>query len=468
MPLQLRRGTSAEKNLLSVPLAEGEPLWVTDTGQLYIGDGASLASALDPIVGFGVEEAQDAAANLFSAGSHTDITFTYNDSSGSLDAAVSISALRENVDMGGFSLTGSGDINIVGTINATSLTGNYTGSVFADDSTLLVNAVDAGINLDGTVKGNIIPDANEAYDLGSMGARFKDLYLSGSSLFLGTAVITANSNNGVDLPGNSTINGEPLGPATFAGTDLNVNVIGDDSVVIVDSSTGDINAGDIIAANITANSLSAEAISGAFQGSLFGEDSTTIINAEFNRLETGEFLNQRFRFRNDDGRSEINLQRQDGSAAGFTLGAINFSASLDAGLTAVDYSRIVGGAVGTVITHDPTGSENFPQAETTTITSTGIGYGTYSPTEALDISGNAVITGSVTAASFDGDLTGSLFTDSSTMILDGTSGSLMSANIDVIGQTGNTPSVGAGDLANVNEWLEITVNGNTRYIPLYA
>jgi len=454
MPLQLRRGTSAEKNLLSVPLAEGEPLWVTDTGQLYIGDGVTLASVLDPIVGFGEEEAQDAAANLFSAGSHTDITFTYNDSSGSLDAAVSISALRENVDMGGFSLTGSGDITTTGTVTATSivsdsLSGNYTGSVFADDSTLLVNAVDASINLDGTVKGNIIPDANEAYDLGSMGARFKDLYLSGSSLFLGTAVITANANNGVDLPGNSTINGEPLGAATFAGTNLNVNIIGDDSGVIVDSATN----------NIVASTVTADAFIGDIQGSLFGNDSTTLVNGIASQIEARRFYNtDEFNFRNDTNRVDITLQRRDGFTSDRTSGSINFTATPDSGLTIEEYGRIVGGPLGFFFVNDPTGASNFPASSTVTFTADGIGFGTYTPSAALDIKGAGIITGGLTA-----DVTGSLFSDSSTMLIDGTDGKLMAANIDVIGETGNAPV----DTGSVDSWLEISVNGATKYIPLY-
>ena len=40
-------------------------------------------------------------------------------------------------------------------------------SLYGNDSTILVDTISSAINLDGTVKGNIIPDANIAYDLGS-------------------------------------------------------------------------------------------------------------------------------------------------------------------------------------------------------------------------------------------------------------------------------------------------------------
>ena len=37
MPLQLRRGTEAERQAMTHPLQEGEPLFITDTNMLYIG-----------------------------------------------------------------------------------------------------------------------------------------------------------------------------------------------------------------------------------------------------------------------------------------------------------------------------------------------------------------------------------------------------------------------------------------------
>jgi hypothetical protein len=86
--------------------------------------------------------------------------------------------------------------------------------------------------------------------------------------------------------------------------------------------------------------------------------------------------------------------------------------------------------------------------------------------ELSNLSGNYVLidsVGKLTAPVVDSDLVGSVFSDASTMLIDGTSGSLMAANINVIGETGNTPT----DAINVDSWLEVTVNGATKYIPLY-
>jgi hypothetical protein len=51
------------------------------------------------------------------------------------------------------------------------------------------------------VSASIIPDADVTYDLGSSDFRFRDLYLSGSTIDLGGAVISANANGGITIPG---------------------------------------------------------------------------------------------------------------------------------------------------------------------------------------------------------------------------------------------------------------------------
>ena len=55
---------------------------------------------------------------------------------------------------------------------------------------------------------DIKPSASEVYDLGSPTARWRDLYLSGSSLYLGSALITADQAGVLNLPLGTTVNGE--------------------------------------------------------------------------------------------------------------------------------------------------------------------------------------------------------------------------------------------------------------------
>ena len=64
------------------------------------------------------------------------------------------------------------------------------------------------------------------------------------------------------------------------------------------------------------------------------------------------------------------------------------------------------------------------------------------------------------------DLTGSVFSDDSTLLIDGVNGELVGPvrDLSILGETGNTPA----NTGSVDSWLEVTINGNTRYIPLYA
>jgi hypothetical protein len=118
MPLQIRRGTEAERTSMTQPLAAGELTYVTDQRRLYVGDGVTVG-------GLGLGEYSDEAATaasaaLFTSGTHSGITFDYNELASTINATVIFP------DPG----NASGDVR---------------GSVFADDSTLLVDGVSGRI-----------------------------------------------------------------------------------------------------------------------------------------------------------------------------------------------------------------------------------------------------------------------------------------------------------------------------------
>jgi hypothetical protein len=117
MPLQIRRGTTAQRTALTGPLAPlpGELIYDTDDNKIYVGNGTTTGGI--SIAGINAEDSQDNAAALFTSGSHSGITFTYNDAAGRIDATVTVAA------------TGPFD-------------GDLTGSVFSDNSTKLVDAVE--------------------------------------------------------------------------------------------------------------------------------------------------------------------------------------------------------------------------------------------------------------------------------------------------------------------------------------
>jgi hypothetical protein len=51
-------------------------------------------------------------------------------------------------------------------------TGDLVGSVFADDSTVMIDSILAAVNLDGTVRGNVIPNNNGVHNIGSDSNKF--------------------------------------------------------------------------------------------------------------------------------------------------------------------------------------------------------------------------------------------------------------------------------------------------------
>lgn len=164
MSLRIRRGTDAERS--GVTFLEGELVYTTDTKKMFVGDGTTVGGiAVDSTVG---------------------------------------------------SINQMSDVNIVGIQTGQILqwdgsqfiAGDDQGdkeSVTGADSTILVDATNSSINLDGTVKGHIIPDQNETYNLGSASKKFNDLFLSGTTITLGTATI---SSTGGEITLSQPINAE--------------------------------------------------------------------------------------------------------------------------------------------------------------------------------------------------------------------------------------------------------------------
>lgn len=261
MPLQIRRGTEAERQALTSTngLVIGELLYVTDDRKLYVGTGNYTgAPSSGPnawwkgavATSYNDDDAKAAAGTAIIGGTHQNITFTYDNIAKTISSTLDLS-----------------DYN--GTIKASSIKG----SVLTDDgSTLggitLVDATNGSINLDGTVKGNIVPDLNITWDIGTPLLRFRDLYLSGSSIYLGNAVITANG-TAVDLPAGTTIGGLPLGGG---GDDYSGNIIADDSTIIVNTATKVVTAGGGFVGDLTGTvtgSLIGN-VAGVFNGDSFG------------------------------------------------------------------------------------------------------------------------------------------------------------------------------------------------------
>ena len=163
MALQIRRGTTTERTARRFLV--GELIYDTTLQQVYVGDSTDgITGTLGgrAVTAFTPEDARDATAAVFAGGSHTNINFSYNDdgnNTGGLSAAVNLTSTPY-----------VGNVNVTGVVNANGFNGWLEGNVFANDSTLLVDAGNGRIpasvvqgvftgnvtgNLTGNVTGNV-------------------------------------------------------------------------------------------------------------------------------------------------------------------------------------------------------------------------------------------------------------------------------------------------------------------------
>jgi len=181
MALQVRRGTNAER-LGITPLA-GELIYVTDTKQLYVGDGTT-------------------------AGGTTTIANT-------IDSVLADTSpqLGGTLDLNNNDITGTGNINITGTITAT---GNIN---LGDD-------VGDIISLTGAIAGHLVPQNDSDSNIGSPTKYWNDAWIN-------------------QLTVDSQITAERI----------QADIIADDSTVVFSASTG---------------LIAAEQVSGTFTGNVTG------------------------------------------------------------------------------------------------------------------------------------------------------------------------------------------------------
>ena len=228
MPLQIRRGTNAERLLMAQPLAAGELLYVTDDQRLYIGNNTTLGGV--QITGYNDENARDAVATMFTSTTHSGISFVYNDALDTLTATVNLNTISGVVTAGGF----IGDIR---------------GSVFADDSTVLVDGVDGVLrgtlvgNLIGNVTGNIVtnhivPITPSSIIIGDgLNSSWETLTVLSSNIEPGLkmfaqsggsgGIIQCYSHNGTYTNPTGIIAGEKLGGISFGGIIYNEHSVAD-------------------------------------------------------------------------------------------------------------------------------------------------------------------------------------------------------------------------------------------------
>src|SRR5210317_2026168 len=150
---------------------------ITQTGNV-IPAGNNISSLGKPLFGY---------ADLHANAVYTPI--------GKLDDGVLVDTFDPvgNVSFGSWSVSDSVvAASYVGNANASSIvSGTVSDGLFGGSYTVSNLDVSGSLAIDGSlVCGNIVPTANATYDLGSTSNRFRDLYVSGSTITLGTASLS--------------------------------------------------------------------------------------------------------------------------------------------------------------------------------------------------------------------------------------------------------------------------------------
>ena len=270
MALRLRRGTDAER-LLITPI-EGELVYTTDTKLLYVGDGTTAGGTLVTGAGGGGSTTLDALTDTDLTGAANSDVLTFNASTNKWEAvAVPGVGILDLNSIDGIAITGEVQYNQI-----LAWDGVNFGPRYADE------VIPAGIDLNVNILGNdssIIVDTDTNTFTGNFvgdGSLLTNLPVSG-----GGDPISLNSLTDVaitEIPAFNQIlawDGSNFSPRYAdevipAGIDLNINIVGDDSTIIVDTDTNTV-TGNFVG-DLNGN------IVGDVRGSVFGDDSTVVID----------------------------------------------------------------------------------------------------------------------------------------------------------------------------------------------
>ena len=168
---QLRRDTAANWTSANSVLALGEPGVETDTLKVKVGDGSTAWNSLGYSITKDFTDLTNTPTTLAAYGitdalSLAGLSVTQNAASGN-------GAVTYNNATGVFSYTPP---------NFEGLNGNFTGSVFADDSTIMVDGVAATLNLANNTTANLPENTNLYYTSERVDDRINALMAAGEGI----------------------------------------------------------------------------------------------------------------------------------------------------------------------------------------------------------------------------------------------------------------------------------------------
>ena len=351
MALQIRRGTDSQRQGIT-PKA-GEPIFTTDTKKLYIGDGSTAGGIVVDTTG-------------------NQISDIIEDTSPQLGGPL---------DLNNQNITGTGNINITGQISASAI--DLKGSIFADDSTLLVDGINGRIT--GPVVANVTGDV--------LGNVTGSVFATDSSLIVDATTKTVQG----------TLNGHVTG-----------SVFGDDSTVLVDGVNNELQ-GTFKGVAVDTTKIEINLDSTVFRDAIRMTGLTAGapgMNVDF--FSSRGTIGSPAIVQAGDTIGNIVGSGWDGdsytSAAIIKVGVDKYTSSVADGVIP---GRIL------FLTFDESGNTGANNAMCFNRLG-NLGIKRDDPSEALDVVGNAIISGNLTA----GALKGSLTADDSTIIVDGTTGAI--------------------------------------------
>lgn len=377
------------------------------------------------------------------------------------------------VDAQDLGTLGSGSLSITGDIYPNT---NNTGSVgLANKKWNTVRATN--------LQGDLL-DANGSVVFDSSTGKITGVAISGSniSIFTNDAnYITLNDLSGIneiDIKGDVYGSDDTLlidaSSNAYVGT-LKSNLVAEDDTVIVDYSAK------VVTADLHGNLFSQDSsilidyensqfygdFNGNLTGNILGGDSSIVVDYE-NSNHYGTFIGSVYRnlpeSMGDDPVSYVLVDHQTGDHYGQFIGVLNGSVYAENSSIIVDaensthYGEFVGNLTGN-FSGEIVGGNEITMLETDNATLNGTFLGNV-------MGQDSVIIVDSSSSTHYGTFVGSFVGNDSTLLLDGDAGEVVGPirDMTVLGETGNTPS----NTVSVNSWLEVTVNGNTRYIPLYA
>jgi len=407
--------------------------FIQSTGGIEFITGSTLRANLNPTGGntqmalttSGLTVANTLQANIVN--SSTTMNAIGNINAGNFVTAGQVSAggnIFSNTGLqtsGTLNVTANANVGNIGTGGLIIATGNITGGNLSTTGTANVGT----LNVTGNVTSALLPSANVTYDLGSPTQRWKDVYLSNSSIYLGNAVLTGNGNTVVST-GNLTGANISTGGALSVTGNANVGNLGTGGLIVA---TGNVTGGNLVTSGVLSVTGNANVGNLGTGGLIVATGNVTGGN-----LTTA-------------GALSVTGNANVGNLG--TAGLITATGNLNAG------NIITGGIV------SATGNGTFGNVSATTFTGALSGAATTAGTVTTAAQPNITSVGTLTSLTVNGNVTAGNV-NASAFVNGNSNLAIPAANGNVvINSAGNATLTVSGTGANITGTLNASGNANT-------